>query len=131
MSNPRLAEKLLEKANKDLIVVEKWKSDPDIAIEIIGFHAQQSAEKILKAVLAYEEIDYPFTHRISDLIDLIKDHSIPFPEEHEEVRFLTPFAVEYRYEVFLEDEEPTDFVEIYRQLLNLYAWAKAIVFADQ
>ena len=95
MSNPKLAEKLLAKADQDLHVVRKWKSDTDIAEEIIGFHAQQSAEKILKAVLAYNEIDYPFTHRLSDLIDLIKDHDISFPDELEEIRFLTPFAVEF------------------------------------
>jgi len=63
MSNLRLSEKLLAKADQDLTVVSKWKADPDIAQEIIGFHAQQSAEKILKAVLAYYEIVYPITHR--------------------------------------------------------------------
>ena len=72
MSNLRLSEKLLAKADQDLTVVSKWKADPDIAQEIIGFHAQQSAEKILKAVLAYYEIVYPITHRLSDLIDLYK-----------------------------------------------------------
>lgn len=40
MSNLRLAEKLLAKAEQDLVVVSKWKSDHDIAEEIIGFHSK-------------------------------------------------------------------------------------------
>ena len=129
MSNPRLAEKLLAKADQDLQIVNKCKSDPDIAEEIIGFHAQQAAEKILKAVLSYEECEYPFTHRLSDLIDLLKDHDISFPDELEEVRFLTPFAVEFRYEVYLEEEESTDFEMIHKQLRDLKAWARAIILS--
>ena len=127
MSNPRLAEKLLAKADQDLLVISKWKSDPEIAEEIIGFHAQQSAEKMLKAVLAYNEIEYPFTHRLSDLIDMLKDHELSFPDELEEIRYLTPFAVEFRYEVYGEEEEATDFELVQTQLLKLQAWAKGMI----
>lgn len=130
MSNLRLAEKLLAKADQDLVVVSKWKSDPDIAEEIIGFHAQQSAEKMLKAVLAYNEIEYPFTHRLSDLIDLVKEHGLSFPDELEEIRYLTPFAVEFRYEVYEEEAESTNFEAVYKQLLKLQAWAKGIIHAN-
>ena len=31
---------LLEKAEQDLIVVNKWSSDTDISDEIVGFHTQ-------------------------------------------------------------------------------------------
>ena len=130
MSNLRFAEKILTKADQDLVVVSKWKSDSDIAQEIIGFHAQQSSEKILKAVLAYNEIEYPFTHRLSDLIDLVKDHGLSFPASLEEIRNLTPFAVEFRYEVYDEDDESTDFEAVYQQLLKLQAWAKGIIHAN-
>ncbi|MBF8278149.1 MAG: hypothetical protein HW390_3222 [Candidatus Brocadiaceae bacterium] len=62
MKNRKLAEKFLHKAGQDMTVLEKWRKDPDIAEEILGFHAQQTAEKMLKAVLAYQGIVIPFTH---------------------------------------------------------------------
>ena len=43
---------LLRKADEDLVVFRKWATDPDIASSILGFHAQQAAEKTLKAILA-------------------------------------------------------------------------------
>ena len=128
MSNLKLAEKLLIKAEQDLKVVSKWRSDPDIAEEIIGFHAQQSAEKMLKAVLTYKEVEYPFTHRLADLIDLIRDNDLPFSEQLEEIRYLTPFAVEFRYQVYEEEQESADFDEIYSQLLELWEWGKGIIY---
>ncbi|MBN1901081.1 HEPN domain-containing protein [Candidatus Sumerlaeota bacterium] len=35
-----------------MIVLGKWLKDSEIADEILGFHAQQAAEKMLKALLA-------------------------------------------------------------------------------
>lgn len=45
-----LAKLLLRKAENDIVAFTKLCSDPEIAIEILGFHAQQAAEKMLKAV---------------------------------------------------------------------------------
>ena len=98
MTHRNLAEKLLLKAEQDLAVLEKLKSESDIADEILGFHAQQSAEKMLKSVLAFHQVKFPFTHRLTDLIDSINDLDLSFPEELEDVRFLTPFAIEFRRE---------------------------------
>ncbi len=53
-----------------MTVLKKWRHDSAIADEILGFHAQQAAEKMLKAVLACQGIEFPFTHRLADLIDL-------------------------------------------------------------
>jgi HEPN domain-containing protein len=66
MNSPRLAERLLRKANQDLVVLEKWRSDPDIADEVLGFHAQQVAEKMLKAAFAQESVEFLLTHRLDD-----------------------------------------------------------------
>ncbi|MEW6621103.1 MAG: HEPN domain-containing protein [bacterium] len=61
--------------------------DPEIPDEIFGFHAQQSDEKMLKAVLAYQGIKFPFTHRLADLIDVSKEQGIVLPKRLEDVRF--------------------------------------------
>lgn len=128
MKNRKLAEQFLSKANQDMTVIEKWIKDPDIADEILGFHAQQAAEKMLKAVLAYQEIDFPFTHRLSDLIDLSKEHDICLPDRFEDVRFLTPFAVEFRYDLYEEDEESVDFEDVLALLTELRRWVNIFIF---
>lgn len=127
MKNLKLAKKFLRKADQDMTVLEKWRQDPDIAGEILGFHAQQAAEKMLKAILSYKGIEVPLTHRLADLIDLGKDHGIVLTERLEDIRFLTPFAVEFRYDLYEEDEEPVDFEEIFALLKELRKWAKTII----
>ena len=52
------AELLLRKAAQDEFVVEKLSSDPASPDEVIGFHAQQSVEKTLKAALTLSSIHY-------------------------------------------------------------------------
>lgn len=108
MTHQKLARTLLVKADQDIVVLKKLKSDPEVAIEILGFHAQQASEKMLKAILAYQQIRFPYTHRLTDLIDTLTDHKLTFPKELEDIRHLTPFAVEFRYDFFGIEEEETD-----------------------
>ncbi len=129
MMYQKLAEKFLHKAEQDMVVFEKWRSDPDISDEILGFHAQQAAEKMFKAVLAHLEVEVPFTHRLSDLIDKIIENGIVIPRELEDVRFLTPFAVEFRYDIYEEDEAAFDFERMYLLLTELREWARTIVLS--
>jgi HEPN domain-containing protein len=130
MKNRKLAEKFLRKANQDMTVLEKWRQDPDITDEILGFHAQQAAEKMLKAALAYHGIEFPLTHRLTDLIDLSKEHNIALPDRVEDVRFLTPFAVEFRYDFYEEDEEYVDFEEVFALLTELRKWAYTVISGE-
>lgn len=118
MTHRKLARRLLLKAEQDIRVVEKLKSDPEIGAEILGFHAQQAAEKMLKAALAYHQIRFPFTHRLTELIDSLKDTGVDFPQELEEVRYLTPFAVEFRYTILGEEGNEVFDTETTLSLLN-------------
>lgn len=126
MKHRNLAEKLLKKAEQDLAVLKLLKSESDISSDILGFHAQQSAEKMIKAVLAYHHVKYPFTHRLTDLIDSINDQGIIFPKNFDEIRFLTPFAVEFRYD-FIDDEEDFDAEAAYILLKELRIWVKSLI----
>lgn len=129
MRSCKLAERFLHKADQDMTVLKKWRQDSDIADEILGFHAQQAAEKMLKAVLAYQGIEFPLTHRLTDLIDLGKEHGIVLPERLEDVRLLTPFAVEFRYDLYGEDEEPIDFEEVIALLVDLRKWVDTVIIS--
>lgn len=103
----KLVELLLNKAKQDEKVLQILMADPEAPYEAIGFHAQQAAEKLIKAVLAFNNIAYRRVHDILELVDLLNDNGVVFPVELEEVRRLSPFAVDYRYDVFFPEANAT------------------------
>ena len=88
---------LLAKADEDLYALEQLCDDPRSPESVLGFHAQQAAEKSIKAVLTSRAIKYTWTHDLGGLIDLLDDHNIPAPPDRDGLPTLTPFAVEFRY----------------------------------
>ena len=51
-----LARVIATNAERDAVAVQKMAPDPELADEVVGLHAQQAAEKYLKAVLAHPEV---------------------------------------------------------------------------
>lgn len=119
---------LLSKAAQDEYILLKLVDDPNAPVELFGFHAQQAIEKYLKATLIVSELTYPRTHRLADLIDIARDNNIDIADEFEDMRYLTPFAVEYRYDIFPpEAEEPIDKQLILQRIITLRNWTKNFV----
>lgn len=98
-----LARVLLARAINDETLVRKVSPDTDIADAIVGFHAQQAVEKLIKAVLAARGVAFMKSHALSYLIGLVEEHEIGAPKELSEADVLSPWAVEFRYE---GDEPP-------------------------
>jgi len=61
------------------------------------FHAQQAVEKFLKAVLVWHQVEFPKTHDIGRLTDLLETVDTGFTDRVREASALTPYAVEARY----------------------------------
>lgn len=70
---------------------------------LTAYHAQQCAEKYLKAFLVFHKIDFPYTHSITRLLEICSD--LLDPNEFSEAEMLTSFAITTRYPS--EDEEVT------------------------
>lgn len=110
---------LLAMARKDLNALELFASSPELADEIFGFHAQQAAEKALKAWISKLGGTYPPTHDLSKLIPILEQLGI-------EVESLWPltgwnsFAVQYRYDALPEDAPALPRNEIIQTLLALF-----------
>ena len=100
---PRL---LLRKAAQDLAVLDKLIDDAAIDDETLGYHAQQAAEKLIKALLAHGGHEYPRSHNIGLLLDLLESHGIPLPVRFEDVQELTPFGTVYRYDDLPLEDTP-------------------------
>lgn len=114
---------MLRKAGEDAATVEKLAPDRDIADSVVGFHAQQAAEKAMKAVLAAHGDRFPWTHDLRHLMDRLDEMATPLPESLREVRQLGPWAVEFRYGETIEDELDRDQARaLARQVIG---WAEA------
>ena len=92
------AQLLQRKAAQDLAVLRKLIGDPAISDETLGFHAQQAAEKLIKALLALGGHEYPRTHDLGLLLDLLASLDVQIPEALLTVEILTPFATVFRYD---------------------------------
>jgi HEPN domain-containing protein len=67
--------------------------------ETIGFLSQQSVEKYLKAVLIRRRIEFPRTHDIHKLLQLVATVDAEMAASLADADLLTPFGVEVRYPV--------------------------------
>ena len=101
------AEVLLAKAAQDEFTLKILLEDSESPDEVIGFHAQQAIEKMLKAVLSAKSIHYRRTHDLVELIDLLRENGVEFSDKLDEVRLLGPFATTFRHdEIPPSVEEP-------------------------
>ena len=99
MQNPvrELAGEWLDRAEHDLRVAQYLLTMPDLPPESLGFHAQQCAEKALKAYLTSHQVPFERRHDLSYLIDLCASLDRDFERFRAEADELTPYAVEFRY----------------------------------
>lgn len=119
MAEPRsgdeLARVLMRKAGGDEIVLVRLIEDGDVPDDVLGFHAQQAVEKMIKAVLASNGISYERTHNITYLLTLLDSSKIPRPEQADSLPDLTPWAAGFRYsdlpEPALDRQETLSLVE--------------------
>jgi hypothetical protein len=77
----------------------------------------------LKAILSHAGVAYPRTHQLVELLDLATDHGLQLPAEAEKLRHLTPFAVDFRYDVLPGEDPPgLDKKAVRRKLARLRLW---------
>lgn len=68
------------------------------------FHAQQAVEKYFKALLTSHQLEFPKTHDITKLLDLVNQVDSETAALLKESAILTPFGVDIRYPG--EQQEP-------------------------
>ena len=105
MSADELAAKLLTLARRDLRAAEILSEQDGVGDGIVGFHAQQAAEKLLKAWLTKLAITCPRTHDLSLLIHKLEAAGVDVTDLWK-LLDLNPFAVQFRYDLL--DDEPLD-----------------------
>jgi HEPN domain-containing protein len=99
------------KAENDLKTAKFLLAMDEPPFDIICFHAQQSAEKYLKAFLVNHQIYFPKTHMIEDLLELCKKVDSQIKKELEDTKILSDYAVELRYPSEIQEVSEEDAAE--------------------
>jgi HEPN domain-containing protein len=85
----------LRKADLDFHTVVRLAPE-DAFRDIVAFHAQ-AAEKYLKALLTKRQLEFPKTHEIRRLLELLNESDHEVVEALPDAKWLDPFGVEIRY----------------------------------
>ena len=104
------ARRWLRFAHEDLAAAEALLDRVDVAPRQACWLAQQVAEKALKAlkaVLVFLELDFPWTHNLDVLRNLIPE-GWKVKEQHPELGELSGWAVQARYPGDWPDADQTD-----------------------
>jgi HEPN domain-containing protein len=97
------AERLRRKAAGDEEAITTLLGVSSIPDEVIGFHAQQAVEKLLKSLLSHRRVAFRRTHDLTELLDLLAANGVTIPPQIADVRQLGPYAAEFRYEDISDD----------------------------
>ncbi|MDP2984007.1 MAG: HEPN domain-containing protein [Candidatus Latescibacter sp.] len=111
-------------AESDLKFGKLGMANGDILCHQICFHAQQAAEKAFKAVLLSKGIDFPLTHDIQELLDIIEEGGLVLSLDILDSSSLTPYAVEARYPGYwgnITQKEVEEAIELAQKVVT---WAQ-------
>ena len=113
----------LRKATQDEALLDEVGESTNVCDEVFGFHCQQAAEKLLKAVLSAAGGTFPRTHDLAMLLGSLSEAGVRLPPEFDAIDALTPFGSVYRYED-LDSVTGFDRRAARTLLRNLHAWCE-------
>jgi len=90
------------------------------------FHAPQAVEKSLKAVLLKMRVEFPFTHNLQALFDLMPSE-LHVPPQILEAVVLNPYAVATHYPGETEPVTESDYRDAIHLAEAVTQWAEDIV----
>ena len=99
----------------------------DVMLEDLCFNAQQAVEKALKAVCLFKGLDFPKTHSIVRLLDLIEASGVEIPEIVKSADVLTQYAVQTRYPGPVEEITSEEYKETLALAAKVVFWADALI----
>jgi len=100
----RLTAEWLQYAREDLALAQNVPASQPGRPRHVAYHAQQAAEKAIKAILVFEQVEFPFTHELDALRNLAPDGyglKSTFPQ----LGSLSRWAVRARYPMLGEPNE--------------------------
>ena len=127
MKNKKFVLEWMKRAKSNLERAKAGQISEDILFEDLCFDCQQSVEKVLKALLISYDIEFPRTHSIGRLLELIKKVGIEIPETILQAVELTEYAVNARYPGELEELGQQEYEEALETAILVFEWVKKII----
>jgi HEPN domain-containing protein len=97
----------VKKAENDLLNAEIVLPHEPCPFDTVAFHAQQCAEKYLKALLSWRLIDFERTHELGKLIDR-PPADVAVPLTKTEARLLSRYGAQGRYPTRKREDKPQE-----------------------
>ena len=130
MKNKEFVTEWLRRARSNLERARVGQISEEILYEDLCFDCQQSAEKALKALLISLDKEFPWTHSIARLLELVSKAGIEIPAEVERVIDLTDYAVEARYPGEREPISEEEYEEALKLAEAVFDWVSKTIKED-
>lgn len=101
-----LARAWMIKSRSDLATARVLITGDEKHLDTGSYHCQQAAEKILKAWLTAQEVLFPKTHSLEELLALCIPSEAGFAHFRRHCEELTPLAHEFRYPGDVAEPDP-------------------------
>jgi HEPN domain-containing protein len=115
----------LNRASSDLAIAQT--QIKGAYLEDLCYHAQQCAEKALKAVLLQRHGSFPYIHDLAELANRIEQSGLPLPKTIREAVSLTEYAVEGRYPGFDQPVSYDQWREAVGRCKTVLQWCKKAI----
>jgi HEPN domain-containing protein len=116
----------LMRARSNLLLAQK-NPHHGVMLEDLCFNVQQAAEKALKAVCLHTGQDFPKTHSITRLLDILESAGVKIPDQVQAADVLTQYAVETRYPGPAEEITQEEYQEALVISARVVFWAESII----
>ena len=113
------------KVADDLRIARLALDDVPPVIDPACFHAQQAAEKALKALMAAIGLEVPRTHDVVALVKVLSGELPDIVALREAVASVSPFAVSTRYPFLAVNASADEAREALRHAYTVVAWIEA------
>ncbi len=117
----------LLRSRGNLTLAEKGGRLKGILFEDLCFNAQQAAEKALKAVCLAQGLDFPKTHSLVHLMDILEMAGVTIPKNVREADILTQYAVQSRYPSIVEEIKRDEYRDALKLAAGVVFWAEKII----
>jgi HEPN domain-containing protein len=99
--------------------------------EDLCFHAQQAAQKALKAVYLHYGWTFRYVHDLEELITHLRENGLHVPEAVEDAVVLTSYAFEARYPSLAEPVSEEEYRQAIKLAQTVVGWAEETIERGQ
>lgn len=127
MRDKELSLKWMRRAKSNLFRAKNEGASKEILLEDMVFDCQQCVEKSLKAICIIIDVEFPFTHNIALLFEVLQKNNIELPTYAKDGMKLTAYAVQTRYPGNYAPVEKEEYDEAFKTTEKIYNWAKSYI----